>query len=90
MYNNRQIKLITDELQKRYTGGSIENYEIVITLLAMQKSGKISIKHIGEILLHVFNGNKIQVLKALEVADCLVDDTLIDNVIEDVNSQQCN
>jgi hypothetical protein len=87
MYTEKQVQAVAHELRDRFIKLSVKDYEIVITLLSMEKAGKITADNIAQILLYVYFGNKGGVLKALERAKPLVSDALIDAVIAEVKGK---
>lgn len=84
MYNSKQVKAIANELKRRFMLGEIEGHEVVVTLLAMAKAGKIKSDDIVDILLVVFSKNMQGVLRSLSRASSLVDDTMIDEILSEV------
>ena len=84
MYNDNQVKALARELQNRFFKNTVNDYEIVVTLMALEKTGKVTPEHIADILMYVFFGNRQGVLRALERAKPFLQDALIDAVIAEV------
>ena len=84
MYNDNQVKALARELQHRFITNTVQDYEIVVTLVAMEKAKKVTPEHVADILMYVFFGNKQGVLRALKRAKPFMTDALIDAVIAEV------
>ncbi len=83
-YTESQVKAITKELRGKYIAGETEGREVVIALVAMEQSGRISTADIRNVLLGVYYGNVNGVLRALEEASHLIDKNMIDSIINEV------
>ena len=73
--------------RKKFIEG-YEGYEIVITLLALIKEGKITEDDILPIMNYVYTGNDTGVYNALKKARTLVDDELIEDIIKEVEKNR--
>lgn len=76
---------ITNELRIKYHNQQLQDYEVVITLLAMAKAGKLKEKDINLILDSIF-GDPVLVLKALGRASKIADDSFLDSIIKMVKN----
>jgi len=77
------VENLKEYFRRKFIEG-YEGYEIVITLLALIKDGKITEDDILPIMNYVYMGNVTGVYNALNKARTLVDDKLIDDIIEEV------
>lgn len=86
MYSDKQIEAIKNELQRKFIGGEVKGYEMVVALFSMEQMGKIKKTDIRDILMYVFMNNVKGVLRALDTAKEVMDKELIDAIIKDVKS----
>jgi hypothetical protein len=84
-YSDSQVLTVGEELKKRYVVGTIETHELVVTLMTMVQTDRISSVGMREILLTVFHGNASGVLRALESSSALISKELMDAIISDIN-----
>lgn len=84
MYSEAQLKAISRELRNKVNNGEVQPYEVVITLLVMERTGDVNAAQIKDVLLSVLT-DKIAVLQALDKALSLVDDQLISAILKDLN-----
>lgn len=84
LYNDKQIKAISKELQRKFISGECEAYDIVITLIALNKAGRIAESTIKEVLMFVFFHNRLGMLKALHKAESLIDEMTINNIVSEI------
>ncbi|MBO9598590.1 MAG: hypothetical protein J7559_12340 [Cohnella sp.] len=87
-YNEAQLDTVAKELQRRFIAQEVTNYEIVVALFAMERAGKITAQDIRNILTTVFFFNTEAVIQALQSANQVIDNEMIDKIVEEVNQQQ--
>jgi Asp-tRNA(Asn)/Glu-tRNA(Gln) amidotransferase B subunit len=85
-FNPTQVKALGLHMQKRMISGDIKGYELVVALMAMVKDGKITERDVKPVLMTAFFNNAQGVMVALQKANEIIDDDMIDSIISDVNS----
>lgn len=78
---------LKEYFRKKFIEG-YEGHEIVISLLALIKEGKITKEDILPIMNYVYMGNATGVYNALNKAHTLVDDKLIEDIIKEVKKNK--
>lgn len=81
MYTEDQIKAISEELRNKIVQGSSTEHEVILLVLILEKTQKVNVDTIPEILMTVFNSDKERILKALDNARNSITDSLIDGII---------
>lgn len=87
MYTEKQKQAIAVHLRNKFMGSEVEDYEIVITLMALIQQGKIIIDDVKPILETVYFGNLIGVITALEKASKIIDDKMLNTIINKVKGE---
>lgn len=85
-FNKTQVKALGLHMQNRFMSGQAEGYEIAVALIAMVKDGKLDEKDVKDVLLRVYFNNPEGVIRALAKARELIDEDMINEIIDEVNS----
>jgi hypothetical protein len=76
---NKKVNIVKHMQERLHTG--VNGYEIVIVLVAMVKAGQLAESRLKSMLLEIFSGDILSMVKALNIARNLIDEQLIDAVI---------
>jgi|GEM_PF-4161296 len=86
LYNDKQISAVSKELQRKFIAGECEAHDVVITLIALNKAGRIVESTVKEVMMNVFFHNRAGVLRALQKAEDLIDEMTINNIVSEVQA----
>jgi hypothetical protein len=84
MYTHNQVEAVVKELRTKIAEGNITEYELVILVLILEKTKKINIKQVSEILIKVVKDTK-KILETLETARSVITDSIINEIIKEVD-----
>lgn len=86
-YTPKQVEAIANHLQQRYEKGEIDKVSAVTAVIAMGASGRITETDVYQILLTMNKGSRMDLLASLIHARPYINKKLIDEIIDDVNSE---
>ncbi|MCK6077273.1 hypothetical protein [Paenibacillus silvae] len=86
-YSKSKTETVANHLKTRFMEGHVEGHEIVVALISMVKAEKIQLHEVASILRAVFFDQPQGMWVALEKANTLMDDQLIDSILQEVNEQ---
>lgn len=86
MYTERQIEAIVTELHEKIVQGRVTEQEVILLLLILERTKKITVEQIPDILMAVFSMDKERVLDALTTARNIVTDRMIDEIIYEIHT----
>lgn len=87
MYTSKQVEAVAKELRERVNKNTVTDFEVILVVLTLWKSHRIDTRGLVNILLIAFTENKERILKALESAMAIADDSLIDSIIKDIEEE---
>lgn len=82
MYSGNQLSVVSDYLKSKFLSGEIESLELVTTLMAMNRAGKIDEDGVAKILTDVYMGSTEGALRALRKASQIISDKDIEEILE--------
>lgn len=80
-----RVEQLSNYLKEKFLLHEVTGPEIVVTLMAMVKDGRLEEENIKEILYTVFNYNTEGIVRSIQRANLILDDDLLNSIIEDVN-----
>lgn len=84
MYTTTQIKKITEEFKRKISLNQATEYETLIAILIMEKMNRISVEDIPDILMNIFNKDKIKILNTIKKVQPNLNDELIEKIVKEI------
>lgn len=86
MYTERQIEAIVTGLHEKIVQGRVTEQEVILLLLILERTKKITVEQISDILMAVFSMDKERVLGALSTVRNIVTDQMIDEIVYEIHT----
>lgn len=81
---NDMVQIIINQSKEKLATKQLLGHEVIVGIISIAKNYSLNEETVSYILHEVYSGDKVRLLSDLEVANLIIDESLIQRIIKEV------